>query len=206
MGRGIAMIPLTIGFLTAGPIAGWLSDRFGARPFATGGMLLAALSFFLLELLPVNFQYWQFAVILFLNGLGNGMFASPNRAGIMNSLPPERRGVGAGMSTTFINTAMVLSNGIFFTLIVSGPGVDAARRPSPRPGRAGRAGGRRGPAGRAAAGVDPVRRAARLQPDAAAARSRRGQASAGPRRHPHRAHVPAVADLAVVPARLGHRV
>ena len=117
---GIAMIPLTVGFLTAGPIAGWLSDRFGARPFATGGMLVAALSFLLLELLPVNFQYWQFAAILFLNGLGNGMFASPNRAGIMNSLPPERRGVGAGMSTTFINTAMVLSKGIFFTLIVSG--------------------------------------------------------------------------------------
>ena len=117
---GIAMIPLTVGFLTAGPIAGWLSDRFGARPFATGGMIVAALSFLLLELLPVNFQYWQFAVILFLNGLGNGMFASPNRAGIMNSLPPERRGVGAGMSTTFINTAMVLSNGIFFTLIVTG--------------------------------------------------------------------------------------
>ena len=117
---GIAMLPLTIGFLIAGPLSGWLSDRFGARPFATGGMLVAALSFLLLELLPVNFQYWQFAAILLLNGLGNGMFASPNRAGIMNSLPPERRGVGAGMSTTFINTAMVLSQGIFFTLIVSG--------------------------------------------------------------------------------------
>jgi MFS family permease len=117
---GISMIPLTTGFLIAGPIAGWLSDRFGARPFATGGMVLAALSFVLLKQLPVNFEYWQFAVILFLNGLGNGMFASPNRAGIMNSLPPEHRGVGAGMSTTFINTAMVLSNGIFFTLMVTG--------------------------------------------------------------------------------------
>ena len=117
---GIAMLPLTIGFLIAGPLSGWLSDRYGARPFATGGMLVAALSFLLLELLPVNFQYWQFAAILLLNGLGNGLFASPNRAGIMNSLPPERRGVGAGMSTTFINTAMVLSQGIFFTLIVSG--------------------------------------------------------------------------------------
>src|SRR6202789_4538111 len=107
---GIAMLPLTVGFLIAGPLAGWLSDRFGARPFATGGMVLAAVSFFLLDRLPVDFQFLQVAVILFLNGLGNGMFASPNRAGIMNSLPPERRGVGAGMSTTFINTAMVLSN------------------------------------------------------------------------------------------------
>ena len=117
---GIAMLPLTVGFLIAGPTSGWLSDRFGARPFATGGMVVAALSFLLLELLPVNFQYWQFAVILALNGIGMGLFASPNRAGIMNSLPPERRGVGAGMSSTFQNSAMVLSIGIFFTLIILG--------------------------------------------------------------------------------------
>jgi MFS family permease len=117
---GIAMLPLTIGFLIAGPVSGWLSDRFGARPFATGGMVLAAASFALLEMLPVDFAYWQFAAILLLNGIGMGLFASPNRAGIMNSLPPERRGVGAGMSATFQNSAMVLSIGIFFTLIILG--------------------------------------------------------------------------------------
>ena len=130
-------------------------------------MVVAALSFVPARAAAGELPYWQFAVILFLNGLGKGLFASPNRAGIMNSLPPERRGVGAGMSTTFKNSAMVLSIGIFFTLIILGPGFDAARRPSPRPGRAGRAAGRRGPARRAAAGVDPVRRAARLQPDPA---------------------------------------
>jgi MFS family permease len=117
---GIAMLPLTIGFLSAGPVSGWLSDRFGARPFATGGMVLAAVSFALLELLPVNFSYWQFAAVLFLNGAGMGLFASPNRAGIMNSLPADRRGVGAGMSATFQNSAMVLSIGIFFSLIILG--------------------------------------------------------------------------------------
>jgi MFS family permease len=117
---GIAMLPLTAGFLVAGPVSGYLSDRFGARPFATGGMLLTAVSFGLLELLPVNFSYWEFAVILFLNGAGNGLFASPNRAGIMNSLPASRRGVGAGMSATFQNSSIVLSIGIFFTLIILG--------------------------------------------------------------------------------------
>jgi MFS family permease len=117
---GIAMLPLTIGFLVAGPVSGWLSDRFGARPFATGGMVVAAASFAALQLLPVNFVYWQFAGILLLNGIGMGLFASPNRAGIMNSLPPERRGVGGGMSATFQNSAMVLSIGIFFTLIILG--------------------------------------------------------------------------------------
>jgi MFS family permease len=117
---GIAMLPLTVGFLFAGPVSGYLSDRFGARPFATGGMLLAALSFGLLEILPVNFSYPEFAAILLLNGIGMGLFASPNRAGIMNSLPADRRGVGAGMSATFQNSAMVLSIGIFFTLIILG--------------------------------------------------------------------------------------
>jgi MFS family permease len=117
---GIAMLPLTIGFLIAGPVSGWLSDRFGARPFATGGMVLAAASFGLLELLPINFAYWEFAAILLLNGIGMGLFAAPNRAGIMNSLPPERRGVGAGMSATFQNSATVLSIGVFFTLIILG--------------------------------------------------------------------------------------
>jgi MFS family permease len=117
---GIAMLPLTVGFLIAGPVSGWLSDRFGARPFSTGGMIIAALSFFLLQVIPVNFTYWEFAGILLLNGLGMGLFASPNRAAIMNSLPPDRRGVGAGMSTTFQNSAMVLSIGIFFSLIILG--------------------------------------------------------------------------------------
>ncbi|TSE01268.1 MFS transporter [Skermania sp. ID1734] len=117
---GIYMVPLTIGFLVAGPVSGWLSDRLGARLFATGGMVVAAATFVGLMVLPVNFSYWQFAVLLLANGLAMGMFAAPNRAGIMNSLPPNRRGVGAGMSTTFQNAAMVLSIGIFFSLMITG--------------------------------------------------------------------------------------
>jgi len=117
---GIYMLPMTAGFLLAGPVSGYLSDRFGARPFATGGMLVAALSFGLLTLLPVDFSYVGFALLLLLNGLGMGLFASPNRAGIMNSLPPAQRGAGAGMVATFQNSAMVLSIGVFFTLIITG--------------------------------------------------------------------------------------
>jgi MFS family permease len=117
---GIYMMPLTAGFLIAGPISGILSDRFGARPFASGGMLAAAGSFFLLELLPINFPYWAFGLILLLNGLSMGAFAAPNRAGVMNALPPQHRGVGSGMNTTFQNSAQVLSIGIFFTLMIVG--------------------------------------------------------------------------------------
>ncbi|WP_446666581.1 MFS transporter [Flexivirga sp. B27] len=117
---GIFMLPMTIGFLVAGPVSGWLSDRFGARVFATGGMVVAAGSFVWLWALPVNFDYWQFALALLINGLGMGLFAAPNRTGIMNSLPAGQRGVGAGMSTVFQNSAMVLSIGIFFSLMIAG--------------------------------------------------------------------------------------
>jgi MFS family permease len=117
---GIYMLPLTFGFLLAGPISGILSDRYGARPFATGGMIVAAASFFLLELLPVNFSFPLFALLLLLNGLAMGAFASPNRAAVMNSLPARHRGVGSGMNSTFQNSATVLSIGIFFTLMIVG--------------------------------------------------------------------------------------
>ncbi len=117
---GIYMLPLTFGFLIAGPVSGFLSDHFGSRPFATGGMLGAAASFALLELLPVNFPYPLFAGLLLLNGLSMGAFASPNRAGVMNSLPPQHRGAGSGMNSTFQNSAQVLSIGIFFSLVILG--------------------------------------------------------------------------------------
>ncbi|HEY1574380.1 MAG TPA: MFS transporter [Pseudonocardiaceae bacterium] len=117
---GIYMLPLTIGFLVAGPVSGWLSDRFGARLFGTGGMVIAAGSFVWLLVMPVDFAYWELAAALLVNGIGMGLFASPNRAGIMNSLPANRRGVGAGMSTTFQNSATVLSIGVFFSLMIAG--------------------------------------------------------------------------------------
>jgi MFS family permease len=117
---GIYMLPLILGMLLAGPTSGYLSDRFGARWFATGGMLGAALSFGLLTLLPIDFPYPVFAAILFLNGVSMGLFASPNRAAVMNSLPPGDRGAGGGMNQTFQNSAQVLSIGIFFTLMVLG--------------------------------------------------------------------------------------
>jgi MFS family permease len=117
---GIYLLPLIAGFLLAGPASGYLSDHFGARPFATGGMVLAAVSFLLLILLPVDFSYVWFALILLLNGIGMGLFSSPNSAGVMNAVPASQRGAGAGMLATFMNSASVLSIGIFFTLMIVG--------------------------------------------------------------------------------------
>ncbi|MHB2023885.1 MAG: MFS transporter [Mycobacteriales bacterium] len=117
---GIYMLPLTAGFLLAGPASGVLADRYGARPFATGGLVLAAVSFILLQVLPVDFSYLGFGAVLFLSGVGMGMFGAPNQTGIMNSLPPDQRGAGAGMTMTFMSSAQVLSIGIFFTLMILG--------------------------------------------------------------------------------------
>jgi MFS family permease len=117
---GIYMVPLTVGFLAAGPLAGHLADKYGARPFASGGLLLVALTFILLQALPVDFGYPVFATLLLFNSIGMGLFIAPNQTGIMNSLPANQRGAGAGMAATFNASAQVLSIGIFFTLMILG--------------------------------------------------------------------------------------
>ncbi|MDQ1597055.1 MAG: hypothetical protein QOI70_479, partial [Microbacteriaceae bacterium] len=117
---GIYLLPLTIGFLVSGPISGTLSDRFGARIFATGGLVLVAVTFIALLLIPVNFNYAAFAIITFLNGVGSGMFAAPNRTAIMNSVPANQRGAASGMTGTFQNAGNSLSIGIFFSLMIAG--------------------------------------------------------------------------------------
>jgi MFS family permease len=117
---GIYMLPLTAGFLIAGPISGVLSDRYGPRLFATSGLLLAALCFTGLMLLPIDFSYWVFALLIFGNGVGSGLFASPNTSAIMSAVPASHRGSASGMRSTFQNSGMSLSIGIFFSLMIAG--------------------------------------------------------------------------------------
>ncbi|MEU1980907.1 MFS transporter [Nocardia sp. NPDC019395] len=117
---GIYMLPMTVGFLLSAPLSGALSDRLGAKWFTTSGMLITAATFGALIALPVDFAYGMFALILLINGIGQGLFSSPNRALVMNSLPATSRGSGAGMMTTFQNASMVLSIGLFFSLMIAG--------------------------------------------------------------------------------------
>jgi MFS family permease len=117
---GIYMLPLTAGFLIAGPLSGALSDRYGARPFATAGLLVAGACFIGLMVLPIDFPYPVFALLIFGNGIGSGLFASPNTSAIMSSVPAHTRGAASGMRSTFQNSGMSLSIGIFFSLMVIG--------------------------------------------------------------------------------------
>jgi MFS family permease len=117
---GIYMLPWMIGFVVAGPVSGKLSDRYGARPFATAGMLLSAAMYLAMMAFPANFAYFPFAVVMFFSGIAMGLFASPNTASIMNSVPARHRGAASGMRVTFGNAGMPLSMGLFFTLLVFG--------------------------------------------------------------------------------------
>lgn len=117
---GIYLLPMTAGFLLAGPVAGSLSDRHGARPFAVGGMVLMAVTFVALLLLPVDFDYRVFAALVFLNGLGGGIFTAPNSAVVMSSVPADQRGAASGVRATFFNAGTSLSIGVFFSLMVIG--------------------------------------------------------------------------------------
>lgn len=117
---GIYMLPMTIGFLVSGPLAGSLSDRYGARPFTVGGMVLMAITFVALVMIPVDFDYWLFAVLVFLNGLGGGIFTAPNSAAVMSAVPASERGAASGVRATFFNAGSSLSIGIFFSLMIVG--------------------------------------------------------------------------------------
>lgn len=121
---GIYLLPLTVGFLVAGPLSGVLSDKFGARLFATLGLSVVTATFVLLLLIPVDFEYWQFAVITFLSGIGSGMFGAPNRSAIMNSVPADQRGSASGMAGMLQNSGNSLSIGIFFSLMIAGFATD----------------------------------------------------------------------------------
>jgi MFS family permease len=117
---GIYLIPLTIGFLLSGPASGIFADRHGARAIATIGLIGAGICYLLLETLPMNFNYWPFAVIVLFFSIFSGMFFSPNQMAVMNSLPAEQRGAGGGMNATFMNSAQVLSIGVFFSIVTLG--------------------------------------------------------------------------------------
>jgi MFS family permease len=117
---GIFLLPLTGGFVFSGPVSGWLSDKHGARWFASGGLLVSALAFAGLMFIPTTFNYAVFAVLIFVAGAGMGLFSAPNAAGIMNSVPAKQRGAASGMLATFQNSGFVLSIGIFFTLMIAG--------------------------------------------------------------------------------------
>ncbi|BFH72357.1 MFS transporter [Sulfurisphaera javensis] len=115
---GVYTIPLMLGFVTMGPISGWLSDRYGSRLLATLGMVIVGIGFLLLTTLPYDFNYLEFALIIFMLGIGNGMFASPNTASIMNSVPSQHRGAASGMRATLQNTGQTMSIAIFFTIVI----------------------------------------------------------------------------------------
>ncbi len=117
---GIYLLPLTAGVLVAGPVSGYLSDRFGARGLSTSGMAVFSASFVGLMLLPVSFSYWMFALLIAMNGIGAGMFAAPNSSAIMGAVPADQRGVASGMRATFQNSGTALSIGVFFSLMIAG--------------------------------------------------------------------------------------
>lgn len=116
---GVMLIPFSVAFVIFGPVSGYLSDRYGARGFATGGMIISVIAFLWFSILPLNTPYNLFVLPMILTGIGGGLFVSPNIASIMNSVPVMRRGIASGMSSTLINTGMLLSLGIAFAIMAS---------------------------------------------------------------------------------------
>ena len=116
---GVYMLPMMLGMVIFGPIGGALTDKYGARIFATTGMIIIAISLFLLTLLPYNFNLVEFEVIMFLNGVGGGLFASPNTTAIMNAVSSRDRASANGMRMTINNISSTISMAIFFSIAIT---------------------------------------------------------------------------------------
>ena len=117
---GILLIPFAVAFVTVGPLSGYLSDKYGARGFTTGGLLISAAGFLGFALVPGNAPYDILAVLMVLVGAGAGMFVAPNMSSIMSSAPITRRGVASGMSATLVTTGALLSLSVSFVVLATG--------------------------------------------------------------------------------------
>jgi MFS family permease len=117
---GIFLLPLTAAVFISGPLSGRLSDRYGARGIGSIGRIVSGASLIGMIFLPVNFVYWTFALLIAVNGLGQGMFTAANVSSIMSSVPAHQRGVGSGMRSTFTNSGLALSTSVFFSLMIAG--------------------------------------------------------------------------------------
>ena len=205
---GIYLLPLTAGFLVAGPLSGWLSDRWGHRWFSVGGLVIVGATFVGLLLLPVDFPYWSFALLITINGIGSGLFSSPNTSAVMGSVPADQRGVAAGMRGTFFNSGSALSIGVFFSLMIVGLASTLPRTLTSGlvaqgvPGNIAQQVGNLPPVGSLFAaflGFNPLAAAARTV-------RRAEPAAEGERRQPHRQAVLPAPDLGTVPPRADRRV
>ena len=116
---GILLIPFSIAFVSIGPLSGYLSDRYGARGFSTGGLVISAVALFWFALLPANVPYSMIAPPMILVGVGSGMFVAPNVASVMNASPAARRGIAAWISSTMITTGFLLSLGVVFVVMAT---------------------------------------------------------------------------------------
>jgi EmrB/QacA subfamily drug resistance transporter len=125
---GLYLVPVSVSLATFGPISGWLSDRFGPRPFLLTGLVVSAAGFLWLATIGPAASFLQLAGPLILVGSGMGLFAAPNRAAMMTAVPPNRRGVASGIGVTFMNTGTTISLGLtllIMTSVLSRPEIQA---------------------------------------------------------------------------------
>lgn len=114
---GVYLLPVSIALSIFGPFSGWMSDRYGSRVISSIGLFISAIGFFTLTSLGVKSTFIETLLPLAMIGAGMGIFASPNRASIMNSVPRYQRGIAAGTSTMFVLSGSTLSIGVAFLIM-----------------------------------------------------------------------------------------
>jgi MFS family permease len=97
---GLLLTPTALGIVLAGPAAGWLSNRVGARTLASVGLLIGVGAIAWISRLDTDSHYSDVAVRLTLLGIGMGLFHPPNNVSVLSVTPPERMSIAAAFLST----------------------------------------------------------------------------------------------------------
>ncbi|HVP82279.1 MAG TPA: MFS transporter, partial [Nitrososphaeraceae archaeon] len=116
---GIYLTPVSVALAVFGPLSGWLSDKYDSRFFSTLGLFITGIGFLSLTQLQIKASFGELLLPFILLGAGMGIFASPNRASIMNSVPSNRRGISASTGTTLFYVGRSMNVGISFLIMTS---------------------------------------------------------------------------------------
>ncbi len=116
---GLIMSAAPVALALLAPLAGRLSDRWGAQGLSTGGLVGVAAALFGLSRLEPGTGIWMVVALLLLQGAGSAFFQSPNTSAILGATPANRRGVGSAVVGEARNVGMVLGIAVSGALVAS---------------------------------------------------------------------------------------
>jgi MFS family permease len=118
---GILLIPFGLGIMLAGMPSGKLADTLGFRYLCFSGLALASLATLIMPLvIKPDTTTWVISALLFVNGLGWGLYSSPAASISILCILPQQRASSSSLRIMFTMISQMIAIVICFKVIISG--------------------------------------------------------------------------------------